>query len=347
MLVWGGASSDRNDATLYADGASYDPATQKWTTLPAAPLSARSDMGWVWTGTSLVIFGGEGGGANTGSSHALADGAIYSPASNSWRMLPKAPLSARFDPELIWTGREVLVIGGDPDNESIDGPGYVAGEAAYDPVSNRWTTLPPMPMTPGHDVRHLRALMTERGVFVGELWQHVTTTSDGGELDAGTDTVVYDPSGRTWSRLTTVAPTLDDQPAGLDGAMVASDRILVLPGQGWHGDGSLRPASFGEHGYQLDLTTNRWSQMAPGPIDKYDPVGVWTGAALLEYDGTVDMSLDSGPTTGPGESAAFDPSTSTWVSLPTATPSPRGDNAVWAGDRLLEWGLVGLSFGPP
>jgi hypothetical protein len=346
LLVWGGAANYRSDATLYADGASYDPDTKLWTTLPAAPLSARSDMGWVWTGTSLVVFGGYGSVDSGGTVEPLADGAIYSPSANSWRKLPAAPLSPRFNPQLLWTGREVLVIGGDPPNESEDGPGYATGEAAYDPSRNRWTKLPAMPMTAGHDVRHLRAMVTDRGVYVGQLWQHITTDGDSTQLDAGTDFVVYDPEQNAWTKRQTSAATLDDQPSGLDGVTVAGDQLLVLPGQGWHTDESTYPAALGGHGYRLDLAAGAWTVMSAGPIDQADPIGVWTGSALLEYDGTTSSSLNGGPTTGPGESAVWDPTSNTWTALATAPGAPLGDNAVWAGDRLLEWGMNGLSFGP-
>ncbi len=104
LLVWGGASDGRSDATLYADGASYDPATKQWTALPEAPITARTQMGWVWTGSSLVVFGGYGSVDSNGTVATLADGAIYTPSTNSWRKLPAAPLSPRFNPELEWTG---------------------------------------------------------------------------------------------------------------------------------------------------------------------------------------------------------------------------------------------------
>ncbi len=346
LVVWGGASNYRSDATLYADGASYDPATKEWTTLPTAPISARTQAGWVWTGSSLVVFGGYGSVDSSGNVAALADGAIYSPSTNSWRKLPAGPLSPRFNPELLWTGHEVLVIGGDPDNESADGPGYAAGEAAYDPSHNRWRSLPAMPSTAGHEVRHLRAVATDRGSYVGQMWQHITTDGDTTTLDAGVDFVVYDSGHNTWTRRATSAATLDDQPPGLDGVTVAGGELLVLPGQGWHSDESRRPPSFDEHGYRLDLATGAWTAMPAGPIDKTDPLGVWTGSALLEYTGTIASSLDGGPTTGAGESAVWDAETGAWTALPTAPNAQFGDNAVWAGDRLLEWGLTGLQFGP-
>jgi hypothetical protein len=283
---------------------------------------------------------------SAGAVASLADGAIYSPSANSWHKLPAGPLSPRFNPNLVWTGREVLVIGGDPDDESVDGPGYAMGEAAYDPSTNRWRNLPAMPSTPGHEVRHLRAMVTDRGIYVGQLWQHITTDGDSVELDAGTDFVVYDPAQNTWTKRETSAATNDDQPSGLDGVTVAGDQLLVLPGQGWHGDSSTWPPSLLGHGYRLDLATGVWTAMSAGPIDGTNPLGVWTGSALLEYTGTIESSLDGGPSTGPGESAIWDPETDTWTALPTAPGGGLGNNAVWAGDRLLEWGLSGLQFGP-
>jgi hypothetical protein len=346
LIVWGGASAVRNDATLYGDGASYNPITKKWTTLPPAPLSARSDAGWIWTGSSLVVFGGYAGDAPDGSQALDSDGAEFTPATNSWRKLPPSPLSPRFDPQLLWDGKQVLVIGGNPVDTSDNGPGYARGSAAYDPSRNRWTMLPAMPMTAGHDVRHLRAIATDQGIYVGQLWQHVTTDGNTTELGAGVDFVVYDPAQNTWTKRQTSAATNDDQPPGLDGVTVAGDQLLVLPGQGWHGDDSTWPAMLGGHGYQLDLATGAWTAMSAGPIDEADPIGVWTGSALLEYTGTIASSIDGGPTTGAGESAVWDSGTNAWTALPTAPGAQFGDIAVWAGDRLLEWGLSGLQFGP-
>ncbi|MDQ1494039.1 MAG: hypothetical protein QOG69_522, partial [Actinomycetota bacterium] len=62
MLVWGGIeNSYGSDSQVFADGASYDPAGRHWTTMAAAPLNARIDMGSVWTGGGLFIWGGDEG----------------------------------------------------------------------------------------------------------------------------------------------------------------------------------------------------------------------------------------------------------------------------------------------
>src|SRR5450631_159812 len=103
LLVWGGTSEARNGSD-YADGASFDPKSRQWTTLPAAPISAREGMGWVWTGTSLVMFGGKGLLAPDGSPTLYHYGAMFTPSTNSWRKLAASPLSARTRPQLLWTG---------------------------------------------------------------------------------------------------------------------------------------------------------------------------------------------------------------------------------------------------
>jgi hypothetical protein len=57
MLAWGGELAGHGDQFL-ADGAAYDPATDAWNPLPAAPLAARDRHVAVWTGTEMVIWGG-------------------------------------------------------------------------------------------------------------------------------------------------------------------------------------------------------------------------------------------------------------------------------------------------
>jgi len=54
MIVWGGATGQNQDE-LRADGAAYEPATNGWRTLPAAPIAARVDPSAVWTGTEMIV----------------------------------------------------------------------------------------------------------------------------------------------------------------------------------------------------------------------------------------------------------------------------------------------------
>lgn len=58
LLTWGGWGGVQNQRYL-DDGAAYDPATDQWTALPLAGRpTARYDHTAVWTGTSMIVFGG-------------------------------------------------------------------------------------------------------------------------------------------------------------------------------------------------------------------------------------------------------------------------------------------------
>ncbi len=68
----------------------------------------------------------------------FTDGAAFDPVTRSWRKLPAAPLSSRYDARAFWTGREMIVFGG------ISLEGDVLGDgAAWDPAANRWRASRP------------------------------------------------------------------------------------------------------------------------------------------------------------------------------------------------------------
>jgi N-acetylneuraminic acid mutarotase len=116
LVVWSGAvpgEADRDGAAggepfeVFTDGAAYDPASDTWRTLPAAPVRGRVGGGAVWADDRLVIWGGFGS-----PDEALDDGAVYLPEQDTWQTLPPAPITARGDVTAAWTGREVLFVGG-------------------------------------------------------------------------------------------------------------------------------------------------------------------------------------------------------------------------------------------
>ena len=78
MVVWGGQKP--NVSTVkYRDGASYDPALDRWftTSVSGAP-SVRDKHIAVWDGGRMIVWGG------TNSCCFLGDGAEYDPGTNAW-----------------------------------------------------------------------------------------------------------------------------------------------------------------------------------------------------------------------------------------------------------------------
>ncbi len=119
-IIWGGTNGEQE----LADGAAYNPTTDTWRTLAESPLLARRVAG-VWTGTELIISAGASGGdRDTGNGEfALADGAAYDPATDTWRPIAAGFSHPAFVP--IWTGHHMLL--------------FAKGSVAvYDPDADQW-----------------------------------------------------------------------------------------------------------------------------------------------------------------------------------------------------------------
>lgn len=81
--------------------ATYNPTADLWTWLTAPPLSSRTGSDIVLSNGSIAIWGGT---STRDGGEALASGAVYSLANESWVLLPAAPTSA--------TGHTMVDIGG-------------------------------------------------------------------------------------------------------------------------------------------------------------------------------------------------------------------------------------------
>jgi hypothetical protein len=73
-------------------------------------------------------------------------GALYQPDTNSWRSIRKAPIGRRIHEVSVWSGDELLVWGGIPNERAVRRRG---NGAAYDPELDRWSMLPPAPRHAG------------------------------------------------------------------------------------------------------------------------------------------------------------------------------------------------------
>ena len=125
LIVWGGGGGEDSDRR-FNDGAAYNPSTDRWRTIADGPLSPRRHHVAEWTGTEMIVVGGDDG---------ELDGAAYDPARDSWRLLPTAPFvdHAHESGEIAgdWTG-SVLALWRFGTDEL----------ALYDPNSDRWRPAP-------------------------------------------------------------------------------------------------------------------------------------------------------------------------------------------------------------
>ena len=113
-----------------------------WQALPPAPIPGRIAASSVWTGKEMIVWGGYTGKVTPGPCGGCAsDGAVYDPATRTWRAISPSPAGVRGGGanSAAWTGDEMVVWA----SNSPDGP---AGAAAYDPETDTWRRLPPGPL---------------------------------------------------------------------------------------------------------------------------------------------------------------------------------------------------------
>jgi hypothetical protein len=177
MIGWGGGCC----GAVEASGAAYTPATNRWKLLPPAPLSARHATG-VWTGTEMILAGGE---ADTGSELLVfADAAAYDPATRTWRKLARMPV-ARAATATWWDGTEAFFVGGRKHIAPDWRYGLFPRGVAYDPATDRWRRIAPMEEPRQDEV----SIWTGDELLVwGGIGEGGTIPRHGETYDAATDT---------------------------------------------------------------------------------------------------------------------------------------------------------------
>ena len=108
---------------------------------------------------------------------------------------------------------------------------------------------------------------------------------------SGLDAWTYDPAADRWA----VLPQAPGQPALGGAAMVCTGReVLSVSGRPDHG-----PALDRDPGARYDPERNRWRRLTDGPLDTAGlSATLWTGAALLVWNGTSTQTGE--PTTDYG-----------------------------------------------
>jgi len=149
LIIWGGERSTSNGESVeyMNDGAAFNPISGTWRQLAPSPLAGRWQHTAVWTGEVMIIWGGA---ASDGTGDALADGAVYDPATDSWFPLPPGPLVARGGHTAFWTDQGMLIWGGEVRTSGSSWAQFADG-AIFDPTSASWTPIVPASVTGTRD----------------------------------------------------------------------------------------------------------------------------------------------------------------------------------------------------
>lgn len=329
--------------------------TGQWRELPTPPLSPRADALGVWSGSEVVVFGGEANpcppNADCGysASDGLRDGAAYDPETDTWHRIADAPVPVLLGDRLVAVGRKIILRHSLQDTH--------AAWYAYDPKADAWSTIP----VPPRNVRDLPAALgaTLYAVAGGrvvtynsraDLWR--TLPADPLEPALDQQVVTATPLGPVVTGLDSTQPN-----DGTTASLVLADvfdgttwRRLPATGQvgntewAWTGDRLVEPEPFTQDGGQangwgrrypvggsLDLATGTWSPL-PDAMAEVAPEGWSVNAAGGRWVATYGH--------------IFDTVTGRVGTLPRPEHSPDyAMTAVWAGERLLVFGGAGSAQG--
>jgi hypothetical protein len=258
------------------------PPAVGWHRINPGPLSPRSDSVTAWTGSTLLVWGGD----NT--SGMVLDGARYNPSSDGWQLMAPSPLTAPMGHFGVWDGTELLVWEQDWSGRTPGGRG-----AAYNPATNRWRPLAPNALpadsTPavtvwdGHEVL---------------LW--TASRPDGTTRPVKTYQAAYNPATNTWRAVP--AGPLDVTNAS--GTWDGSEFVIV----GWlYNAGNGVFPTGGDHvAAAYNPETNAWRSIPRPPWDPAERSSTltlaWTGSEVVAYT----YSLHS---------ATYNPATNAWQAL--------------------------------
>ncbi|MCI0643828.1 MAG: Ig-like domain-containing protein [Chloroflexi bacterium] len=310
MIAWGGIG----DGIVGGldTGRVYDPVIDAWseTSVANAP-SLRSSHTAIWTGTEMIIWGG-----NTVSWQTAGTGGRYNPMTDTWTATsingaPDAPALH----SAVWTGTEMIVWGG-----SIWNYPWSNGGGRYNPATDSWA---PVTLTGAPQGRYLHS-----AVWSGEkmvIWGGAGST---GMLGDG---ALYNPASNTWS-----AMNLTNAPVerALHTTIWTGNEMIV-----WGGWADYSPIILLNDGGRYNPATNTWTPIsitgAPAAAARHS--AVWTGDEMIVWSGCIDTAscLDNGESGG-----RYNPQTDTWTAT-TMTNVPDGRqfySAVWTGNEMIVWG---------
>jgi hypothetical protein len=403
--VWAGLLADREQGAPSA-GTTPQPASTTAPTPTVTPSPAATAEGWqvlpetpfrvsdlvVWAGRELVV----GERANLAPPVRTEYGEIttaflsppglaaLNPQTGQWRALPDHPAGCRGMDAALWTGRELLFVGGYTTADCMPyplGPGLPdqgdpvewLDSYALDVAAGTWRTLsaPPQPLFSG---TQCFAAWWDFGppVWTGQLVLALDTP-DPADLGQPVHVMLFDPDTDTW-RVGDPVPG----PPRREFVSVWTGRHLLawggihasatyydeqsLPAEAapeayWDADQQRWVISHTEwlaDGWAYDPVADTWAPISPAPIPgASQSSAAWTGTEMIVWGGPT--GADVWPYQPNPVGAAYNPTTDTWRTIADPPGDAVGEIAgqsVWTGTEFIVWSgrsftdYVGAAYNP-
>jgi peptidoglycan/xylan/chitin deacetylase (PgdA/CDA1 family) len=246
MYVFGGANASYS---RLRSGGVYTPATNTWSSMPSAPRTLRCHPQGVWAPTTneMIVWGCNW---DSTASRYYVDGMAYRPSTRTWRTIASAPISQRDGFSISWLADRMIIWGGAKEiSLGPNGTAYADG-AAYDPVTNAWTMLPPAPLAGRYEHG---ALVTKDGKLV--IYGGLSTKAASSYADGA----IYDPVAGTWTPIPANAAM--DGRRRWSSVWTSNDVLNVWGGTVW--GGPTAPVMPTSSGFTYSLTNGAWAAMEP------------------------------------------------------------------------------------
>lgn len=304
-----------------------DLASGHWSRMSPAPLSRRVGAAVTWTGSQLIVWGGAS--ASTASKgvprRLFANGAIWSPGTNTWAPMAPSPLSGREDAAAIWDGQKMIIWGGGVESYSAN-LAYDDG-ATYDPSTNSWAKLPPAPISARGGVTGLWD--GRQAIFVAGATRYAGLATKGDVIAAA----VYDPTTSSWSRLPVFPAPGRGGAIGIT-ALWSGRELLVwatylLP--------SNTPGSIGapkQVAASWAPGAPSWQVLAVPPFPTLGATATWDGKRAILVGGSSCLPGQLGCVASP-LTTSFDPSTKKWSKVSPNRVTASAESFVSTGAALV------------
>ncbi len=342
MIVWGG--DEVLGAGLPGTGARFDPAFNTWSPIAAAGApKTRSRHTAIWTGSRMVVWGGDPPGAELY--------ARYDPATDTWANPPHSPRTN--SGQALWTG-SLMIIGNGILLTTSEGP--PAPLERYDPTLDTWTAASSIgvPIGTGSKLGAGPPVWTGQYVItmakrydpISDVWTPISTVGAPSPLVPVSKTVAlwtgsrmlvwrpgsggrYDPATDTWTPMSNVgAPPASSEYEGV----WTGSRMVVWGGT----DG------FNALGGRYDPVADSWSSVnfldAPLPRSHFGMA--WAGERMVVWGGWGLRCPPSGctqPERFMDTGGSYDPITDAWIPF-TGIAGRQQVSAVSTGTEAIFWG---------
>ena len=297
--------------------------THRWSRLPPPP-QARTGVALAWTGSELVSLGG----AVPGIGRPARDGYAFDPRTGRWSHIPPAPGSGRIDAYAVWTGSEVLLVGGYSHRKQQP------ANVALDPATNTWRRI----------ARPSSSLPTR----AAKVWTgHTLIVWGGGH--SGRSGAEYVPTTNRWRRVANAPIALKSPSAAWTGSRMIVFGSSIGASYDPHTNAwqrlpssTLAPeaSSIGWIGRRLvawdyegntqsySPATNRWSATTANPFGFGEcyPQSVATATSMFAWFC--------------GEAAAVGPKASSWALASGGVTAP---TVPYGGTRLKQFQTASLA----